>query len=106
MPLVEAAAREFADQGVQLIAVNQEETPKQIHSMLERHKLDLTVALDRDGAVSGRYRAVDIPQTVVIDREGNVVRVFVGGGPRAGERIREALRAILNPDQPPKPPTE
>ena len=99
MPQVDAAVRDFADQGVQLIAVNLEETPKKITAMLERHKLDMTVALDRDGAVAGKYAATAIPQTVIIDREGKVARVFVGGGPTFGDQVREAPRAVLEPDK-------
>ena len=100
MPQVDRATRDFADQGVQLIAVNLEETPKQIKSMLERHKLDLTVALDRDGAVAEKYKASAIPQTVVIDKEGNVVRVFIGGGPNFDDQVRDALRPLF-PDAKP-----
>jgi peroxiredoxin len=100
MPQVERAARDFADQGVQLIAVNLEEAPKQIKSMLERHKLDLTVALDRDGAVAEKYKASAIPQTVIIDKEGNVVRVFIGGGPNFDDQVRDALRPLF-PDAKP-----
>jgi peroxiredoxin len=99
MPLVDAAVRDFADQGVQLVAVNLEETPKKITSMLERHKLDMTVALDRDGAVAGKYSATAIPQTVIIDRDGKIARLFVGGGPQVGDQIRDALRAVLGGDK-------
>jgi peroxiredoxin len=97
MPQVDRTVREFADQGVQLIAVNIEETPKQITALLNRHKLELTVALDRDGVVAGRYGATAIPQTVIIDRDGNVARVFVGGGPHVGEQLADALRKVLDP---------
>ncbi len=96
MPQVDAAVRDFADQGVQLIAVNLEEAPKQITAMLERHKLEMTVALDRDGAVAGKYGANAIPQTVIIDAEGNVARLFIGGGPNTGDQLRDALRAVLD----------
>lgn len=99
MPQVDRAVREFADQEVQLIAVNIEETPKQITALLERHKLELKVVLDRDGVVAGRYGATAIPQTVIIDRNGNVARVFVGGGPHLGEQLSEALRNVLGPDK-------
>lgn len=105
MPLVDRIVREFDGAGVQLLAVNQQETPKQINSMLERHKLDLTVALDRDGAVSQKYRAESIPQTVIIDRAGNVARVFVGIGPNSAETLREALRSVLAPPGDPAKPS-
>ncbi|MGE5195158.1 MAG: redoxin domain-containing protein, partial [Deltaproteobacteria bacterium] len=99
MPLVDAAVRDFADQGVQLVAVNLEEAPKKISSMLERHKLEMAVALDRDGTVAGKYSATAIPQTVIIDRDGKIVRLFVGGGPQIGDQIRDALRAVLAGDR-------
>ena len=95
MPQVERVADEFRDRGVTLIAVNLQEEPKQISSMLERHKLRPTVALDRDGAVAEKYAANAIPQTVIIDREGKVARLYVGGGPHLGDQFRDALDTLL-----------
>jgi thiol-disulfide isomerase/thioredoxin len=103
MPQVERVAGEFRDRGVQLVAVNLQETPKEIAAMLERHKLELTVALDKDGVVAEKYGAHAIPQTVVIDRDGNVARLFVGGGPHLGDQLRDALQAAL-PDPDTKAP--
>lgn len=96
MPLVEKVVHEFDDQGVQLIAVNLEEPAKAITAMLERHKLQLTVALDIDGVAATKYQATAIPQTVIIDREGKVARLFVGGGPKLADQLRDALRDVLN----------
>ena len=98
MPQVEKVAEEFREQGVQLIAVNLQEAPRDITAMLERHKLKVTVALDRDGVVAERYKANAIPQTVIIDREGKIARLFVGGGPKLGDQIREALKSVLEGD--------
>ena len=95
MPQIDRVTREFADKGVQLIAVNLQETPAQITAMLERQKLSPTVALDRDGVVAEKYGANAIPQTVVIDRDGKVTRLFIGGGPRLGDQLREALQALM-----------
>jgi peroxiredoxin len=95
MPEVERVTREFAAHGVRLVAVNLQESPKPIKAMLERQKLDLTVALDRDGSVAGKYGASAIPQTVVIDKDGNVARVFVGAGTHLADQLREALKAVL-----------
>jgi thiol-disulfide isomerase/thioredoxin len=94
LPLVEGVAGEFADKGVELIAVNMEETPDQIKATLERHKLKMPVALDRDGVVAGKYGVTAIPQTVVIDREGKVARLFVGGGKATADALRKALEEL------------
>ena len=97
MPQVDAVAHEFAEQGVQLVAINLEETPERVKTALERLKLETSVALDRDGRVAERYGATAIPQTVIIDKEGKVARLFVGGGPRFDEQLRQALKAVMNP---------
>lgn len=95
MPQVERVADEFKERGVTLIAVNLQENPDQINALLERRKLHPTVALDRDGAVAAQYKAVAIPQTVVIDREGKVARLFVGSSPDLADKLRAALKAVL-----------
>jgi thiol-disulfide isomerase/thioredoxin len=96
MPQIDKVAAEFAEQGVQLVAINLEETPDQIKTALERLKLETAVALDKDGRIAERYGASDIPQTVIIGRDGKVARLFVGGGSRFDERLRQALKAVLS----------
>ena len=103
MPLVDKVVHEFEGEGVQLIAVNLEEPAKAITAMLERHKLQLTVAMDIDGVAAAKYQATAIPQTVIIDREGKVARLFVGGGPKLADQLRDALREVLTGGQPAKP---
>jgi thiol-disulfide isomerase/thioredoxin len=95
MPQIDRATHDFADKGVQLIAVNLQETPAQITALLDRLKLNPTVALDRDGVVAARYGASAIPQTVIIDREGKVARLFIGAGPQFEAQLREALQSLM-----------
>ncbi|MGZ0169752.1 MAG: TlpA family protein disulfide reductase [Planctomycetales bacterium] len=102
MPLVDEIVREFPDQKVRLLAVNMEEQPAEIKSTLERHKLDVPVILDIDGVAAARYSVTSIPQTVVIDREGNVSRLFIGGGPKLAEPLRQALKELTNPQPTPE----
>lgn len=96
MPQVEKVAGEFEKDGVTLVAVNLQEAPEQIKSMLERHKFKVTVALDREGLVADKYKAVAIPQTVIIDREGKVARLFVGGGTHFDDQLRQALKGVIS----------
>ena len=94
MPLVDGVAREFADRGVELVAVNMEESPEQVKPMLERHKFKMPVVMDRDGVAAARYSVTAIPQVVVVDRDGKVARVFVGGGKAMAEALRKVLQEI------------
>lgn len=95
MPQVDEAVAAFSGEDVMLVAVNLQETAEQIRPALERLKLHPAVALDIDGVAAGRYQANAIPQTVVIDRDGKVARLFVGGGPTLGEQVREAIQETL-----------
>ena len=99
MPQVERAVGQFKDQNVRLVAVNLQETAEQVTALLERLRLHLTVALDRDGVVADKYKAVAIPQTVVIGRDGNVARLFVGGGPHLEAQLKEAIKAVIGGDK-------
>lgn len=95
MPQVERAVARFEKQGIRLVAVNLEESPKQVSSMMERHNFQMPVALDRDGVVATKYQASSIPQTVLIDSTGKVSRVFVGVNPQFGDDLQAALQALF-----------
>jgi peroxiredoxin len=99
MPQVESVTREFSGTGVKLIAVNQQEMPDRIRDVVERLDLKAAVALDSEGLIGERYGAITIPLTVIIDRDGNVARVFSGGGATFGERLRTALGQVAGDSQ-------
>ena len=101
MPQVEKVTGEFDEKDVLLVAVNLQETPQQIKAMLERHQLKIPrVALDKDGAIAEKYQAHAIPQTVIIGRDGNIARLFVGGGPHLDDQLRDAIKATLAGEKP------
>ena len=97
MPQVVRVADEFKAQGVELVTVNLQESSKQITTFLERQKLKVTVALDIDAAVSEKYEATSIPQTVIIDREGKIANLWIGAGSHVDETLRNALKQVLDP---------
>ncbi|HEY2759256.1 MAG TPA: TlpA disulfide reductase family protein, partial [Pirellulales bacterium] len=96
MPQVEAAIDELKDRGVKLVAVNMQEDSKTIQGLLERLNLKPTVALDRDGVAAEKYSVTAIPQTVIIGADGNVARLFIGGGPEFADQLRQALKETLD----------
>lgn len=95
MPMIDETVSKFDAEDVMLVAVNLQENPDQIRATLKRLGLDPVVALDIDGVAAGRYQANAIPQTVVIDRDGIVKRLFVGGGGSLGESLTEAIKLAL-----------
>lgn len=103
MPVVERVTGEFRERGVELVAVNLQESAKQVSALLERQKLKVTVALDQEGAVAHLYGAYAIPQTVIIDAQGKVTHLFVGGGPHLEDQLRNALKSALGEAVPTEP---
>ncbi|HEX4146595.1 MAG TPA: TlpA disulfide reductase family protein [Pirellulales bacterium] len=95
LPMVDKVAQQFAGQGVCLVAVNLQETSEQVKQTLAKLHLETVVGLDVDGAVAKKYGATAIPQTVVVGRDGNVSRVFVGGSAHFDEQLRAAVEAAL-----------
>jgi thiol-disulfide isomerase/thioredoxin len=96
LPKLNEIAQEYRGANVQLIAVNIEQKPSEIKSMLGKLEIKPTVALDSDGAVARAYFAEAIPQTVIIDANGKIVRIVVGGGEDAEKQIRSMLDSLID----------
>ncbi len=60
----------------------------------------MAVALDRDGSVAEKYKAMAIPQTVIVNRDGTIARLFVGGGPHFEDKLKDALKAVVEGEKP------
>jgi cystathionine beta-lyase/cystathionine gamma-synthase len=75
---VAQAHRDYAAKGLAVFAVNEREAEPQVRAYLAQQKLDLPVLMDRSGTVGSIYRASSIPLTVVVGRDGNVLRIMVG----------------------------
>lgn len=93
LPMLAQLVKELEGDTVELVTVNLRETPEEAQAALARMGLTSRAVLDRDGAVAARYGAAAIPHTVVIGRDGKVMRVF--SGTSAG--TEKQLRAILSP---------
>jgi peroxiredoxin len=92
MPQIVQLSRQYYDAGVEVVFINLEESEERIRGFLEKMELNPTIAMDLDGSVSKQYAVQAIPQTVVIDRAGVVVKVLVG----ASEENERELRAFLD----------
>ena len=103
MPQVDEVLKDFAEKDVRLVAVNMQEDHAAITGALERLKISPSVALDIDGAVAERYQVSAIPQTVVIDAQGNVAELFIGANPGFANQLRTTIQGLLSPQQQPPP---
>ena len=96
MPLVEKAMEQFDPDAVRLISINLQESELQIHPVLERYNLNVTVAMDTDGVAAARYEAKAIPQLVIVGEDGIVKQLYVGGGSKVVEQMTATVKELLN----------
>ena len=96
LPKITDLGQEYKGAEVDVIAVNIEQTSAEVRGLLDRLKISPMVVLDSDGAVARAYQAQAIPQTVIIDRDGKVKQIIVGGGGTTEAKIRDSLDSMLN----------
>jgi thiol-disulfide isomerase/thioredoxin len=87
--LVDDVARQFADQGLIVLAVDVLEPDQRVKKYLADHPRSVPIVLTKDTNLAAMYNARSYPIYVVIDREGNIAAEQRGA---AGER---GLRRLL-----------
>jgi thiol-disulfide isomerase/thioredoxin len=95
IPSLIEISKEYKEAGVELVLVNCEEPETRVRPFLERLKSIPTVVLDTDGTVSKQYNVAAIPQTVLIDRDGGIVEVFVGASDENEELLRKKIETLI-----------
>ncbi len=78
LPIVAKAHRDYEAKGLVVYAVNEREPEVKVREYLTRQKLDIPVLMDLSGNVGQMYRANSIPLSVIVGRDGNIVRVLLG----------------------------
>jgi thiol-disulfide isomerase/thioredoxin len=104
MPVVEKVTTD-AGSGVRMVAVNLQEAPQRIATVVKRLGITTTVALDREGLIAEKYGASSIPHTVVVGPDGKVAKVFVGFSSSLEEQLRTTIEKLKSPGGVAKPDT-
>jgi cytochrome c biogenesis protein CcmG/thiol:disulfide interchange protein DsbE len=86
---VDDIAKEFADKGLIVLAVDVLEPDQKVKKYLADHPRSVPIVLTKDTNLAAMYNAQSYPIYVVIDRDGNIAGEQRGA---AGER---ALRRLL-----------
>jgi len=87
--MVDDIAKEFADKGLIVLAVDVLEPDQKVKKYLAEHPRSVPIVLTKDTNLAAMYNAQSYPIYVVIDRDGNIAGEQRGA---AGER---ALRRLL-----------
>jgi cytochrome c biogenesis protein CcmG, thiol:disulfide interchange protein DsbE len=87
--MVDDVAKEFADKGLIVLAVDVLEPDQKVKKYLVEHPRSVPIVLTKDTNLAAMYNAQSYPIYVVIDRDGNIAAEQRGA---AGEA---ALRRLL-----------
>ena len=100
MPELVALEDKFKEKGFKIIGLNvDDETIEQIKPFAEQMKLNYELAwtdenLYRELLKISKFNG--IPQSFLIDREGHLRGVFVGGSPKVIDQLKENVEKVVN----------
>ncbi|MDR2484194.1 MAG: TlpA family protein disulfide reductase [Treponema sp.] len=95
MPSMEALYRRFKDMGLAFLAVDIQESNRQVGGFMKDFGLTFPVALDASGSISNKYGIRGIPTTFVIDRDGGIIISAVGGRDWSNPAVVSAFEVLL-----------
>ncbi len=97
MPAFQSIHHEYKDQGLVVLGVNmtfQDSLPA-ASAFVDEFGLTFPILLDRTGLVANTYRMRALPSTFIIDREG-VIREVIVGGPVSELTLQSMITNILS----------
>src|SRR5215469_13305791 len=83
---VDQIAKEFADKGLIVLAVNVGESKKTVRKYLDLHPRTIPIVLMEDTNLAAMYQATVYPIYVLVDRDGNVAGTQRGASGERGLR--------------------
>jgi peroxiredoxin len=96
LPQLDRLAREYAQKGVVIVAVNIDKQRENAERMVKQLGVSLPVLLDPAGSVAGTYDLPKMPTSFVVDKKGIIRYVNEGfDGPKDVERFKHELDELV-----------
>ena len=95
MPILEQLQKQYQSRGFTMVGVNVEPNSTDAVNWLKATPVSFPILFDRDSTVSKLYQVQGMPNTVIVDRKGNVR--FIHRGYKAGEENEylDQIRALI-----------
>ena len=95
MPSMEQLRRNFGEQGLAVLAINQRENSALVNKFVKTHGLNFTTPLDTTGRVAGYYRVYGIPVSYLIDANGQAIGMKSGPMDWAAPAVVDVFRKLI-----------
>jgi peroxiredoxin len=101
MPMMEALYQAYKDHGFEVVAVSSDAPGAEVvQPFVSQQQVSFTTLLDASGQVTRLYGVTSLPTTYLLDREGRLVTVEIGGHDWSAAGARALIRSLLETTQP------
>ncbi len=96
IPHIQTLSEKYADKGVVIIGINQDQGDKaKVTKFMEKKKITIRQYMD-DGSVGQKYGVTGIPCMVLLDKKGNVQEIKVGYGEGEEDELAKDLDLLID----------
>jgi thiol-disulfide isomerase/thioredoxin len=95
MPSMERLSLKLKAGGLEILAVDLQESKEKVQKFVKENGISCTVLLDAAGGVGGAWGAQSIPTTYLIDRKGGILARAIGGREWDSPEMIALFEAIL-----------
>ena len=96
MPALEQLHQRYKDLGFTLLGVNVEHDIKEAKDYLKKVDISFPILFDVTNQVSNEYEISGMPTTYLVDRDGNLRKLYIGYQPGSSEEVyQQEIKALL-----------
>jgi peroxiredoxin len=97
MPSLQQLQDSYAADGLHVVGVSidRRSAAGEVRSFIDDNALSFTILHDAEERITRTFRTVGVPETILLDREGRVVKRWIGMIDAMDESVQSAVRAAL-----------
>ncbi|MCB0354131.1 MAG: TlpA family protein disulfide reductase [Bdellovibrionales bacterium] len=96
LPWMDGLQRRFGSQGLQILAVNVDEDPKDAQKFLESSEVKLLVGYDPGGKIPAALRVQTMPTSYLIGRDGKLKAIHGGLNDERMKEIEKEIEELIS----------
>ncbi len=95
MPTLNRLYKEYRNKGLAVVAVSTDRKLEYVTDFLEKHPVDFPVLMDSDSRTSRQFGVFSMPTSFLLDRNGFIIRRYLGEEDWTSPEIINAIKAAL-----------
>lgn len=97
LPKIQEQRARYKERGLTVLAINEDAANEQskIKPFIKQKKFDFIVVVDEDKDLMSRFKVVNLPTTILLDKHGNVIYSHSGYKPGDEAELRKHLEALF-----------